>query len=370
MKMMFYLIISLVLSAGCSISSRTSMYGNGGRTAYNIAAQNTTNQELLLNLVRLRYSDTPYFLELNSITSQFTYGGKFVPSIPAPGFNQTNPGIFEGELSWQNQPTIQYAPLQGKDFAIQLMSPIDLRVIQGLIFTGWNVDRVFRLLVQNMSNVSNACLASNLPTPSTPPDYKEFNEIVTLMHFFQENNQLQIGVLYEGKEEENVNNIALQPNVIQIIFPSEGEKAKKLAHLLPGTRLIKGKYVISMRQDFNEQAKIGIMTRSLLSCMYYLSLGVEVPPSEVAAGIVGVTKCGENATPFNWHYVVGDLLTINWSYRCPQSAYLAVPYRGYWFYIDDTDIESKHTFVLLQQIYNLQAKQEQKETPLLSIPLG
>ena len=78
-KAILGLLFCTLFLTGCHVSSRTSMYGSGGRTSYNMAAQNTTNQELLLNLVRLRYSDTPYFLELNGITTQFNFSGKVSP---------------------------------------------------------------------------------------------------------------------------------------------------------------------------------------------------------------------------------------------------------------------------------------------------
>ena len=364
-----FIALSMTLT-GCHVSSKTSMYGRGGRTAYNKAAQNTTNQELLLNLVRLRYSDTPYFLEVNNVTTQFTYTGKILPAVKIPGFDNDNPATLGAELAWQNQPTIQYSPLQGKDFAIQLMHPLGLRVIQGLLYTGWDVDRVFRLLVQSMADIPNALGASG-PIPEDPPHYKRFIEAVTLLRHFQLMGELQIGARYisSGKSSLNDSENEAKPNTIQLSFPAQGEKAERLARILEGVKTAKGKYILNMRQDFNEQAELGIMTRSLLSCMYYLSLGVQVPKRDILAGTVGHTHYTDGRE-FNWNEVVGDLLTIYSSRNYPQSAYLAVAYRDYWFYIDDSDINSKRTFVLLQQIYNLQAKQSEKEPPLLSIPLG
>src|SRR5688572_12148496 len=40
------------------------------RTHYNLAIQETDDTQLLLNLVRLKYRDTPVFLGLNGIVSQ------------------------------------------------------------------------------------------------------------------------------------------------------------------------------------------------------------------------------------------------------------------------------------------------------------
>ncbi|NGX51154.1 MAG: hypothetical protein K1060chlam2_01012 [Chlamydiae bacterium] len=365
----FVATLSLLLT-GCHVSSRMAMYGSGGRTSYNVSAQNTTNQELLLNLVRLRYSDTPYFLELNGITTQFNFTGKLLPSIKIPGFNESNPAALGAEFAWSNQPTIQYSPLEGKDFAIQLMHPLDLRVIQGLVFTGWDVDRIFRLLIQNMADIPNACSASG-PVPMFPPSYKQFFEVLTLMRHFQMKGQLQIGVRYmHGGKHEHTEEEACKepPNTIQISFPANGEKANRLAEILEGTKRDKGRYVLNMRQAFNAQAEIGIMTRSLLSAMYYLSLGVQVPTRDLTSGTVAVTM-RPDGSPFDWSEVVGDLMTVHWDYHYPQAAYLAVPYRGYWFYIDDSDVNSKRTFVLLQQIFNLQSKQQMKDSPILTIPL-
>ncbi len=40
-----------------------------GRPRYNTALANTDNSELLLNFVRLKYNELPYFLEVTSISS-------------------------------------------------------------------------------------------------------------------------------------------------------------------------------------------------------------------------------------------------------------------------------------------------------------
>ena len=45
------------------------------RGNYNIAVQRTNDEQLLLNLVRLKYRDTPLFLEVTSVASQYTLTG-------------------------------------------------------------------------------------------------------------------------------------------------------------------------------------------------------------------------------------------------------------------------------------------------------
>ena len=42
--------------------------------AYNQVIVNTLDQQMLLNLVRLKYRDTTFFLNINSVTASFSMG--------------------------------------------------------------------------------------------------------------------------------------------------------------------------------------------------------------------------------------------------------------------------------------------------------
>ena len=42
------------------------------RSRYNLAIQKTNDEQLLLNLVRLKYRDTPFFMEVSNVASQFS----------------------------------------------------------------------------------------------------------------------------------------------------------------------------------------------------------------------------------------------------------------------------------------------------------
>ena len=44
-----------------------------GRPLYNVAVQRTNNEQLLLNLVRLKYRDTPFFLAVASVSTNFEF---------------------------------------------------------------------------------------------------------------------------------------------------------------------------------------------------------------------------------------------------------------------------------------------------------
>lgn len=365
-KVTFTLIVFLLGLTSCHIPSKVTLGGTGGRTAYNTALQMTNNEQMLLNLVRLRYLDIPFFLDVANITTQFTYRSSASPTFPIPGFNSDNPFTLGGELFWQNQPTLQFVPLEGKAFAQQILNPIDLHTIQQLIYSGWDVDRVFRVVIQNFDDLPNAPEASG-PLPELIPRHRQFLEASQLLRYFQMRGALQVGVRIDRRKSKNAED---KVYTMQIAFPDEGEEAEKLAKLLSGARTINGNFVLNMELGFNLRGRIGVMPRSILSCMYYLSESVDLPSEDVEKGVVA-QMVGPSGELFDWKQVLGELMHISSCSVEPKDAYVKVKYRNHWFYINNTDLESKKTFVLLLQLYNLQAGQAaQSPPPILTLPLG
>jgi len=74
--------------------------------------------------------------------------------------------------------------------------------------------------------------------------------------------------------------------------------------------------------------------------------------------------------PFDWSKVIGKVLTIHSQGCRPQNAYVAVEYRGWWFYIADDDDSSKATFTLLSILYALQQATGEGKSPVLTLPIG
>ena len=352
----------MALLTGCHVSSKIAVEGSGGRTAYNETLQKTTNEEMLLNLVRLRYVDFPFFLDVNAVTTQFSYGSKFQPKIPIPGFDRQNPARADAEFSWQNTPTISYTPLQGQTFAVQLFRPIDLIIIQQLIYAGWDIDRVFRLCIQSIDDVLNAPTASG-PMPDYEPQYQRFLKLSSLLRYFQQRSQLQVSLRLNDESK------VYRGKGLGITFPTGSEEAKELETLIPGGDFTDNHYIYQVDMGFNRDRNIGIMSRSLMACMYYLSLGVEVPHNCDEEKCIAYT-INKDGDTFDWRQVIGDLLTVLHSKEKPKHAFVSVKYRNYWFYIDERDIQSKRTFVLLMQLYSLQSSSVVPNAPLLTLPLG
>ncbi len=66
------LAVSLLVISGCAMGPRALRFN---RQKYNEAVTRTNREELLLNLVRLRYGDTPEVLPIGSVTTGVLHFG-------------------------------------------------------------------------------------------------------------------------------------------------------------------------------------------------------------------------------------------------------------------------------------------------------
>jgi hypothetical protein len=49
---------------------------------------------------------------------------------------------------------------------------------------------------------------------------------------------------------------------------------------------------------------------------------------------------------------------------------VAVPYRGYWFYIASDDVKSRAALAILEIVFGLQESDGKNVGPLLTLPVG
>ena len=104
---------------------------------------------------------------------------------------------------------------------------------------------------------------------------------------------------------------------------------------------------------------------------FFVSHGIEVPADHVAAGLVTVTREGSGAA-FDWRQVTNGLFRVR-SVRSdarPAGAHVAVVYKGYWFYVDETDQDTKSTFSLLVELSRLELAGKTGPGPVLTLPVS
>jgi hypothetical protein len=359
-RLISYVLTAFILMAlaGCQQAGPDSV--RTARANYNIAIQQTNSEQLLLNLVRLRYRDTPYFMEVASVSTSFDFDVSASTSASLPESEGKIYGFGAG-VGYTERPTITYTPLQGDQFVTQLMSPVDLDTILLLYHSGWSVERIFRVSLQSVNGLKNAPGASG-PTPDYVPEYKDFRKVVKLLRQLQLRGVLDMG--HAASEDPN------KPSVeIRIADKAlEWNEVKQFCDLL-GLEYGRTNFQLTTAVGGGGKDRIAAVPRSLMGSLFYVSQSVEVPLEDERMGRATVTRdVGENR--FDWREVTGGLMHIHSSKRQPTNAYLAIYYRGSWFHIEDSDLTSKSTFSLLMQLFALQAGEVKSTAPILTLPVS
>ena len=65
-----------------------------------------------------------------------------------------------------------------------------------------------------------------------------------------------------------------------------------------------------------------------------------------------------------------DWLVIRSSESAPSNSSLRIKYRGHWFYIDDTDLQSRETFAMLTALFAVVGGTVPGAHPVLTLPVG
>ena len=344
LKFKYFAVLSLVIIS--SIFLGCTKYGPGflqsERSQYNQAIQKTNDEQLILNLVRLKYHDSPLFMEVSNIASQFTLQNDISITTQlqagAKGIFTPDAGTFVEE-----RPTVSYSPLHGENFVKSVLTAVSLKTIALLFHSGWSIERVFKVCLQRIDKLKNAPSASG-PTPKIAPKTKKFFQAVKYLQKLQVQGGLNLAYRVSDGEPQLVIDISEA-------FKNS-QAANQFARSINAT-VGKASYVFET-PSMKDKQSTDIVTRSLLGIMFYLSQAVEVPEPDLEEGRVVVTKT-DTGRVFNWTEITGGLLRIHNSLNRPEDANLLIFYRNYWFYINDSDLISKSTFSLLAQIYALQA---------------
>lgn len=376
-----------LLSTGCvSVGPKTIPHA---RYDYNEAMTRSFKEQLLLNLVRLRYRDVPLFLEVGSIVAQYELSGSLSADSDLEGGGSLGAGFDVSET-----PTITYLPLSGEEFARRLLTPMSPATLVRLSQSGWSIERILLCCVHQVGPLRNAPSAAG-PTPTRAPDFERFHELAAALRELQAAGLLEAELVAPpepaGGKEGGEKGTETPSSILLYLYPdrpacrpgAEGPAAGRelpdawlrAADLLglPADRRREGAVLLTTRGTGDTGCpavpQAPISGRSLLATLFYLSQAVETPAEHRERAWVTDTldAAGE---PFDWSRMTGRLLRIGTSGERPQHPYAAVRYRGRWFYVDESWADSKSTFILLTYLFALQDTGDAGQGPLLTITSG
>jgi hypothetical protein len=411
-KFWVLLLAGALTSGGCAFGPKALELSH---SKYYEAVRDVRNEELLLNLVHLRYNENSAQLNVDSIAAQYELGSTLEarPFFIAPNPSNSNV-IFrtftsilpDASISGANRPTLTLDPTDDSEAVRQFLTPITPDTLIFLIQSGWPASTIVRLYVQWANGVPNAALASG-PHRDTEIDFARFQRAAELMQLCQDRelalvhvedrmravgeplspdaiveatkNGLDVRRSADGKSWVLVRQ---ERAIVLVVTPGAGDSPELLEfNELLNLEPHQPRYDIVFaqrgppdprRHPVPPTKSLTIVPRSTAQAWYYLANGIEVPPDHIAAGLVR-PSFAEQGQQIDAREITRGLFEVHVckGHKPPHCAYVAVHYRGYWYYIDDSDTTTKATFSLMLNLGRLDfAKQRVSSKPMLTLPVG
>ena len=402
-------------AGGCAFGPKAIQKTHG---MYAESVRQVEEEQLLRHIIHLRYNETALNLDITSIAAQYEASA----SVEArPFFVAPNPGsnafrtftsiLPDLSISGSNRPTITYAPLNDGTSVRRYLTPITLETLVLLTQTSWPVSSVLRLWVERINGVPNAVTASG-PQRAVIPDYARFRQAAELLQTAQDRELASVrteervvetsasfaaesvtpavaleaskaGLEYRPDADGKRSTLVRRDRRLYVEVSSGAENSPELLELSSLLNLVprKNRYDVMlasrgspdpMKFPSPPEDTFRIVPRSTAQVLFYLSNGIEVPAEHICAGLVP-QSLGADGQPFDPRTITDGLFAVHVckGRKQPPNAHIAVNYRGFWYYIDDADRDSKATFALVLQLSRLDfARQSIGSSPTLTLPVG
>ena len=330
---------------------------------YAAAFGRAQQEQLLLNIVRLRYNDPVTFVEGERLTTQDRAGAdtRFSSATALDGSPFTE--ILSGNLGAQlsHQPTVVYQNLRGKQYADQLLRPLPPESVFLLSQSGWSLEQLMLCCVARIGDVDNARIAAG-PRLGERPRNERFRELAALMARAQDTSNLIVQVVNQAGEGGPVFFRRDEATVILKWWARTNDGAALKAMLENNwasdvQEIAGGRYATEIATRGNEFGDFAFRGRSILGVMSALSLTVNIPAAHdgLVANRADAPAAGACAVPGVGDEVLNGYFNVQSAKDEPEGAAVKVRYRDHWFYVADECLTAKSTLALLGQLYAMQA---------------
>lgn len=332
-----------VLSVGLLLSACSLQPSLGPRSIppsrmnYNDAISKSWDEQLLLNLVRVRYAESPLFVDITAINASMGMSGNasLKSGLFSSGDRELNSGV---GLEYRDSPVISYNYLQGEAFAKHVLTPLTPNIIEPLIRSGWSVERLLLCCIETINGVDNDV-----------QDRDRFGRVADLMGELQTARELRITSGPDGR--------------IMLFIKSKGPMGMELRQLL-GLNPKLDRYEVFDGIQASSNAVV-LQGRSVLAVFNGLAYAVDVPLEDRGRVAQVLDEEGE---PVDDELLGSQLLHVNSSKSEPEQAQVKVKFRGQWFWVDDSDVNSKMTLALLRMLLFIKSVDKPANQPVLTIP--
>ena len=311
-------------------------------------------QQTLLNIVKIRYVDPPVFVDIGNIVASYslaqsaTLGGNIVPN------DKTGNIVMGGSGSFSNTPTITYTPLTGSAFIRGLATPLKPESVFIAIQNGLPADGIMFSTVFSINGYRNQSASLRGITPAD----NDFHRVRTLMRNIQLSGEVRI-YLREDANKNQTYVLAIPARNVTAEIQSDLAELRRLLKPNPDATEFKLVYGPVASSD----TEIAVLTRSITSLMQNMAAQVEVPEEDEVRQYAFPGFDQKHAVPG-----VVRLIRIRSGKQKPDDPFVVAFYKGNWFWIDRGDLDSKHIFGQLMNLFTMVDSCPRENAPILTIP--
>jgi len=324
------------------------------RFDYSTAIADSWRQQTLLNIVKLRYMDLPVFVDVASIVAGYSMqtGVSVNGTLSSQAAIQGNYLAAGGQAIYTDRPTITYVPLTGEKFLRGLITPIDPKNIFFMLQVGYPADFILGLTVESLNGVRNRSTGGGSVREADP----EFVRALLLLREVQaagavgmrveENAKSQTAVLFFRRDDVPADIVEKAAEVRRLLkLPSDGQK-----------------FTLSYSPVRGAENELAVNSRSMLQIMGAFASYMDVPEPHLKNHYA--VPSFENVAPESRQ----DRVHIHSGKDKPADAFASVQYHGYWFWIDDGDLQTKRALTAVMFFFTLSETGSIERLPLITIP--
>lgn len=349
------LILALALTSAAGLSGCRSL---GPKTLdrdqidYGNSIGENWKDQMLANLVKIRYLDMPVFVDVGQIVSGYTLETQLDGSMSffssLGGGDSQSVGVVG---RYTDRPTITYQPKTGEDYLRSLLAPVDPVAVLSLVAAGYSPELVFTWAVESINGVRNFS-GLGRQVRAADPEYYEFVELLKSM-------QREGVVGFEIRKNPDQGGSVVFSVSCRTMTPEKATQCERLRQLVQ-LPLDVNEFRVVYSPFEQEGDVLAIQTRSIMQVLSTMSDFVEVPADKADRATEGFASTDLGQRPF----------TIRTSKSPPETAFASFRYHDDWYWIDHEDLVSKRVFTLMLFLTTLTNRNGNDNAPVLTIPTG
>lgn len=337
---------------------------------YSRALSSSEKRETLLNVVRMRYGDTPSFLEATQVISGYQVQRNVTAGLQAfPGMGAGSFLTGSGGAQLQESPTFTFQPLTGEQFAESFVRPLSPADLLPFALGGLPIDVLFRLGVQSVNGLQNAVPLTERGSAGTP----DFFRLIHDLRVLQIAGLIGVGLVQADKATDDHASAAGRARhsgkvAGQVTLSFSASAEPRLAAVAADARRLLGMSAKARDAEVvygrlpRARGQVALLTRSMLGVLSQVAFEVDVPARDVDQGLTMRTG-GESVAGRH------PVIVVHSGTAAPAERFVAVEYLHTWFWIDEGDFDSKLAFSVVEILLAL-AKTISAPGTVVTIPAG